>query len=440
MTTEPFFMPNKFGKTPGRFSAIRQELVWVVVGMLMSMVGGLLTIKILSNMLEKDAFGLYSLLFSIVSLLVSVLFTTLGQINLRYIFIARKAGLVGEFRVIQKRIFIGMLIASAVVLAPCVYWFGGVEGNRIQAYIVLLLLTFMMGNQIAQQYMLMAFRLRKEISFSQIAGAIARPVGVYLCIIWLGRDSLFALYGLVFGFAVLSVAQYYYLSRQWKILGDDQAQPAAKPEGEMNALRPAGYLSYGFMYSLVGLVTITVLAADRWVLSFSGSLEQVAIYAALMQIALAPTAFGHAVLTRLAAPIYFGLKDHSKDIQTSRFRLLLLFWLTICITIMIVTVLFHTQIVRLLTNDSFATYSYLLPWMVAAMLFERTTQVLELKGALMLKTHVYIVPRIGLVIMIPLLEYLFLKSFGFDWLVIGLVIATGGGMVATLFINHFYAD
>lgn len=421
-------------------SGIGHEFFWVVLGMLASMVGGLLTIKILSNLLAKDEFGVYSLLFSIVSLLVAVLYTPLGQINLRYIFIAKENRQIQKFRKIQKQIFIGLLVTSTVVLGPCVYWFGGIGENRLEAYIVLLLLTFMMGNQIAQQYILMAFRLRKEIGFSQISGAIARPLGVYICIVWLGQNSIYALYGLVFGFAVLSILQHYYLSLQWKVAfeGVEQQGPNRKDAG--NLLNLTEYVSYGFMYSLVGLVTITVLAADRWILSFSGTLEQVAIYAALMQIALAPTAFGHAVLIRLAAPIFFSLKNSPKEIQKSRFRMLLFFWAGICMSVLLFTSLFHVQIVRLLTNDSFAAYSYLLPWMVIAMLFERTSQVLELKGAMLLKTHLYIVPRVILVIMIPLLEYLFFNIFGFDWLIIGLMVATGMGFIGTIIINYVYAD
>lgn len=419
---------------------IKQELVWVVIGMLASMIGGLLTIKILSNFLTKEEFGSYSLLFSVVSFLIAVLYTTLGQINLRFIIIAREAGYVKEFRTIQNRIFSGMLLVSALILVPCAYWIGGISGNPVETYLVLLLLTFVMGQQIAQQFLLMALRRRKEIGFAQVAGAIARPVGVYICIIWLGRDSIFALYGLTFGFSILSIVQYYYLSQQWKWLEKTARKRVSGAKAISNILNPASYLSYGFMYALVGLVTITVLAADRWILSYVGTLEQVAIYAALMQIALAPTAFGHAILTRLAAPIFFGLLDHPKEIQNSRFRLLLLFWAAICVSVLLTASVFHFQIVRILTNESFATYSYLLPWMVLGMLFERTTQVLELKGAILLKTSMYILPRILLVVMIPLLEYVFLQAFGFDWLILGLVFATGTGTVIVVILNYFHTD
>ncbi len=404
----------------------------------MSLLGGLVTIKILSNMLAKEEFGTYSLLFSVVSFLVAVLFTTLGQINLRYIFIALALGRIANFRKMQTRMFTGVLGVSALVIIPCVFWFSSAGSSLGLTYFALILLTFVMGYQIAQQYSLMSFRARKEIGLAQTAGAISRPLGVFLCILWLGANPVYALLGLAFGFSVPALIQRRYLAGIWR-----SRRATSKPASQTSmvdtaAMRPVRILSYGFTYALIGLVTITVLAADRWVLSIFGTLEQVAIYAALMQIALAPAALGHAVLARLATPIIFGGQGLPAKVKKQRFRLLVLVWVAMCAVIFVVTNLFHYQIVRLLTNESFAIYSYLLPWMVTAMLFERTNQMLEIKGAMLLKTHLYILPRLLLVIAIPVLEYLFFSTYGFDWLVVGLVVATGAGMVATSFINGLF--
>jgi len=271
-----------------------------------------------------------------------------------------------------------------------------------------------------------------------MAGALARPLGAFLCILWLGEKPVYALFGLAFGFSVLAFIQHRYLAGIWRS-GRANSKPASQSSKvDTAAMRPARILSYGFTYALIGLVAITVLAADRWVLSIFGSLEQVAIYAALMQIALAPVALGHAVLARLATPIIFGGQDLPAKVKKQRFRLLVLVWVAICAVIFVVTNLLHYQIVLLLTNESFAEYSYLLPWMVVAMLFERTSQMLEIKGAMLLKTHLYILPRLGLVIAIPVLEYLFFSVYGFDWLVVGLVVATGAGMVVTSIINGLF--
>ena len=77
--------------------------------------------------------------------------------------------------------------------------------------------------------------------------------------------------------------------------------------------------------------------------------------------------------------------------------------------------------------------------MVLGLIIERTTQVVEMKGALHLNTRIYLLPRASLILAVPLLEYLLWARFGFDWLVIGLVAATSIGLVTILLLNahHF---
>ncbi len=421
----------------GAEQSLGHEFLWVVAGMLFSMVGGLLTVKILSNLLEINKFGEYTLLFSIASFMISVLFTTLGQINLRYITIARAAGELEKFKAWQHNGFLGLALVSVFLLLPAARYVGNAQDGWIAIFLSLLALTFIWGKQISQQFVLMAFRLRKEIGMSQVVGAIARPLGVLVAVVWIGQNPEFAILGLALGFLLLAVSQQYFLNRYWQRIGQESRLVSTDMAGQ-SMLNTKSYLTYGATYALIGLATITVLIADRWLLSFFGSLKQVAIYAALMQVALAPVAFSHAVLSRLAAPILFSnQKAGAAHVGRKQYILLVLVWLGISAVVLLGAVLFHPVIVRLLTNAGFAEYSYLLPWMVLGLLLERTMQVLELKGSVLLKTKAYIVSRISLIISVPLFEYLFLRAYGFDWLVMGLIVATGLGVVSTLLINRF---
>ncbi len=425
-----------FGKG-GAEQSLGHEFLWVVAGMLFSMLGGLLTVKILSNMLEITEFGEYTLLFSIASFMISVFFTTLGQINLRYIIIARDAGELDRFKAWQHSTFLGLALLSALLLLPVAQYAGNMQDNRMAMFICLSVLILVWGKQISQQFVLMAFRLRKEIGMSQIIGAIARPLGVLAAVLWVGQNPEFAILGLAMGFLLLAISQQYFLNRYWQRMEQDSGQPRTGTAGR-DVLNMKNYLSYGMTYALIGLATITVLIADRWLLSFFGTLKQVAIYAALMQVALAPVAFSHAVLSRLAAPILFSSqKAGTAHIGKRQYSILVLAWLGISGIVLLGAVLFHPAIVRLLTNSDFAEYSYLLPWMVLGLLLERTMQVLELKGSVLLQTRAYMVSRLSLIASVPLFEYLFLLVYGFDWLVLGLIVATGLGVVSTLLINRF---
>ncbi len=413
------------------------EFLWVVAGMVFSMAGGLLTVKILSNLLEIQQFGKYTLLFSVASFLISVLFTTLGQINLRYVIIARNSGRIEDFRSWQNSGFFWLMVLSAVLLLPSALYLQSAKGGWMIIFPSLLILTLIWGRQISLQFMLMAFRLRREIGISQFIGAIGRPLAVFLAVYWAGQKPEYAILGLALGFLLLLISQQKFLNQYWKKAEHDPDTEYASETGH-GALITKNYLSYGYTYALIGLATVIVLITDRWLLSFFGTLKQVAIYAALMQVALAPVAFSHAVLTRLAAPILFGnSENHKPRARKRQYKVLLLVWAGIAGLVLLGATLFHPLIVRLLTNARFAEYSHLLPWMVLGLLLERTMQVLELKGSVLLKTRAYMMSRVLLIASVPLFEYLFFRLYGFGWLVMGLVLAAGLGVIATVFINRF---
>ena len=429
-------VPGWIEKLTKRYSSLGVEFIWVIVAQLFMLMGGLLTIKLLSNLLSTQEFGIYALLFSIVSFLVSALYTPLGQINLRFLIVAQQQGMIEKFRSDIQKFWLLISALSLLILFPAAYFLSFYTGNWLLTFIGLALLTLFMGTQTTQQYLMMAFRLRQVSSVTQMIGAISRPLGALSILVLFGYFALSALFGLAFGFFVLLMAQLFFLKKPWKMaISENQAQKD-KIQINSNHLSNKEYFSYGVVYWLIGLVTIVVLNADRWLLSYFGSLEQVAIYAVLMQVALAPVAFGFAILTRLAAPIYFSTKSEPKAVQDTQFKLLLTFWAFLCAVVLLVAGLFHYQLVQLLTNTSFAAYSYLLPWMVLGLMLERTAQIFELKGSMLLNTKIYVFPRLLSILLVPGLELLFLQFFGFDWLVIGLVCATAVSLFSIVLVNR----
>jgi O-antigen/teichoic acid export membrane protein len=163
---------------------LKRELLWVIAGTLLTMVGGLLTIKLLSNMLSIEAFGRYALLFSVVTFLVAVLYTPLGQVNLRFAIIAQKDSALLGYLALQRRIFIVISGLSLLSLAGAGFWFGQ------SGFWAMLALTLAMGVQVTQQYLLMAFRKRRENGIAQLVGAVTRPAAVFLAIYLAGSDEV----------------------------------------------------------------------------------------------------------------------------------------------------------------------------------------------------------------------------------------------------------
>ncbi len=427
---------KKIESITARYSSLGIEFFWVIAAQLFMLAGGLVTIKLLSNLLSKQEFGIYALLFSIVSLLVSVLYSPLGQVNMRFLVLARQQGFVEKFKSDIRKLQLLISSISLLALVPVAYFLTIYSGSGFLTYSALALLTVMIGIQTSQQYLLMAFRLRREGSTAQMIGAIGRPLLVFVVLTLFGYFALSAVYGLAIGFFILVLTQFFFLNKSWKtaIHEDGTLEDKVRTTASQPANRE--YFSYGSVYMLIGLVTVVVLNTDRWLLSVLGSFDQVAIYAALMQIAQAPVAFGHAILTRLAAPIFFKAINNSRKDQNDQFRILLAFWAALGSAILIASLLFHYQIVVLLTNASFAAYSYLLPWMVLGLMLERGAQIFELKGSMLLNTGIYVYPRLLTIILVPGLEYLCLQFLGFDWLVAGLIGATTASLLCIVLVNR----
>lgn len=417
-----------------RYFAIGTELIWVVFAHVATLIGGLLTIKLLSNLLSEIEFGIYALLFSVVSLVVSVLFSGLGHVNMRFLVLTQQEGTLAHFRRDQNHLLLFIAGLSLLFLIPCAIVLHQDDTGILITYIALALLVLAMGVQSVQQFLLMAFRLRFEASITQVIGAIIRPLCVFLLMWYCGYNALVAVFGLALGFALLSLSQYHFLNKSWTNAIKENEKIADQDKQAYPPVRD--FLSYGLFYGLIGLVSAVVLNVDRWILSTNGNLEQVAIYAALMQVGLAPTAFSFAIVNRLVSPIYFKTRTASKKVQNKHFSTMFFFWLLTCFVLLIVTWQLHHWLVQTMTNERFADYSYLLPWIVLGFLFERTSQVLEMKGALALKTNTYIYPRLIIVGLVPVLEYLFFHYMGFEQLVFGLVAGTATGTVLIAFINY----
>lgn len=423
---------------------LSKEISWVIVAQLCTLIGGLLTFKLLTNILPQEDFGTFSIMFSLASLLVALLFTPLGKLNVRFVVLAQQSAALPTFHADQHKMAAAIVIASAVLLIPLSVYLAQVSSTGLAAYASTLLLTVAMGYQAVQQHQLMAFRLRAAAGISQLIGAISRPLCVVLGTLFVGLSGSSAALGLAAGFAILVLCQHIALRGTWTHSETTDANPQAIEDNQADIAfksqmsRYNAYSTYGFFQITTGAVMAVTLYTDRWLLSVAGTMDQVAIYAALMQVALAPTAFLFAILTRFWSPIYFATRNHSPKEQEKRFRLLLTSWAGAVSVTMGVTMISHHFLVRLLTSDTFAAFSHLLPWMVAALLIERTAQVLEMKGALLLKTKVYFVPRLSLIAIVPISEYICFKTLGFDGIAIGLVCATTALLVITAFVNAIF--
>lgn len=409
------------------------EFLLVALAQVAMMIGGFATIKILSNVLDLREFGIYSLLLSVATFAVAVLFVPIGQLNMRFITRESQTGPLKDFYAHQVALIYGGLALSFLAAAICLLLMPTKDINSWFAFASLFTLIVFMGLQSTQQFELMAFRKRREGSIAQLIGAVSRPLFAYLAMVALGFDAVAATAGIAIGFAILCLVQFCQLRPvRRQHLEKEQGKDGSRHRMADNR----DYLNYCLFFSLQGAVSLVLLNADRWVLGGLDSIENVAIIAALMQLSLVAISFSYAVLSRYAAPIYFATEHNSDETQSGRhMRHMLVGWLVVCVAIIAISFQLHRPFVRLATNDTYANFSYLLPWMIIGLALDRTAQLLELEGGLKLRTNAYVAPRLIMIVFIPLAEIFFYWIYGVAGVVVGMIVGALASLGATIAVN-----
>lgn len=410
------------------------EFVWVVMAQVFSLIGGMVVIKILANSLTGTEFGLFSLLYTFPSLLMAILYQPLGEMNMRFLSALSGKEDGGCYFPYKKYLLILSLICLALVF-PVSILFSGFLNEKFGGSFILMILAICMGCQTAQQFVLMGLRLRTIASYVQIFGSIVRPLMVVISIHVLGKSSLSAIVGLALGFFLMSLVQYAAIEKYWNFaeinkINDNNNIHKADQLGK--------YFGYGFYQSIVGLLSVIVICSDRWILSTFGTLDQVAIYAALMQIASAPTSFLYAIVSRFVSPIYFATTGTDDHVLKRRRHKVYILWLVLSFLILMVTFIFSNHLVMYITNEEYAEFSYLLPWIVLGLLIQRSSQIAGLNASYSLKTNTYLFVYPLLIIAYPMFEYFFLVIIGYDGIAIGLMLAALFSLMTISLINKYY--
>jgi O-antigen/teichoic acid export membrane protein len=99
------------------------------------------------------------------------------------------------------------------------------------------------------------------------------------------------------------------------------------------------------------------------------------------------------------------------------------------IVVVIVSIVFCRQIVRIISNENYAELSYLLPWLVGAQVIYFTGEMVTSYGVLVNRLQIYLFPKIASTLIVAVLSLWLPNTDG----PIGVVYALGiAGLVYTI--------
>ena len=353
------------GITRERIRRLAKEGLWVGAGQILAVVGGVVGVRLVTELLGPRAYGELALGMTVATLLQQIAFGPLAHGAMRWYAPANetdslRAYLRGLLHLLLAAtgLILGTNLMMSVVLATTgrTQWLGlglGAIGFAVVSG----------GNAILDGIQ-SAARQRVVVAWHQGFASWSRfllAVGVMLV---LGATSTVAMWGYTLASLMVLGSQLWFLRREtgW---GEK-----ARPEASADIERWRRHLwEYSWPFATWGIFSWAQQASDRWALQTFASTQDVGYYAVLFQIGYYPIMLLSGILVQWAGPLLFERAGDGEDVGCrgkvhSLNRLLLLPTAAIILVAVSIAWGFHHEIFRVLVATEYGAMSPYLPWMV----------------------------------------------------------------------------
>lgn len=389
--------------------------------------GGLLGVKLLTQVIDTSEFGRLMLANTIMTLIGINFFGPFGQGIMRFWAICKERGNVDALYKITGRFtrytgiagIFGIIISCLLLVAI-----------KNRDWIVLLMLSLITGAVTGLSDLrisaLTAMRRRKHIAILQMTNAFLKPLlAVFLIVLTIAKANVAILGYLLAAFFVFSIAHHLYSRAAFGTY-----LPRHKPDPDIASLQSLNkeLLSFCWPFLTWGIFGWIHSSCDRWALqTFHGS-DIVGAFAVVSQLAVYPINFASEFFTTLFMPIAFQKAGdirykHSINSANKTLLTMTIVYVSAAAALLGLSVILHRPLILLISNERFAELSYLLPGLTAAWALFYLGQVLSQFGLLSNKTKLYIAPKITVSVIAALAVFYLSFRMGASGVMIGLLLA-----------------
>lgn len=336
-------------------------------GQLMSILGALAGIRILTGIVSPEIYGELALGMTFSTLVTQVIFNPVGQAVQRFLTVGVvQQDLVDFFSSLKKLSFwavLSALVATGLLLfvlflTDAKKWFWMLLPASFYA-----IFSGLNGILDGLQN---AARQRQIVAWH---GAIA-TWGRFLCasilILGFGADSSLAMLGYAIASVIVLLSQVYFLKTKYGANNSTHYRVAPS-----NSYFFKEMSSFAWPVALWGVFGWAQAASDRWALEGFTSTSDVGLYTVLYQIGYYPLQIFLAILMQFAAPIIFEKVGNATDTRkvgrVDSFTLVMCSGFALLTTVVfLVAIGNHELIFKLTASEAFGSVSWMLPGMVLA--------------------------------------------------------------------------
>ncbi len=379
-----------------RFRRLGRELFWVGFGQGLAALGGMVGVRLMTNLLDPTSYGELALGMTVVILAQQLVLGPLSGAFLRFFAPAREANQLGAYlQSIQVlvRQATGVLVglAGLLTLALCLLGHTQWLGLALAAFVFSLL----SGYNSALDGVQNAARQRVVVAWHQGIGQWLRFLAAVALIAVLGASSSVAMMGYALAASLVLGSQLVFLRRKILPMMAHQAMSRQVDLGNWTKRMR----SYAWPFVTWGLFTWALMTSDRWALQSFAETSDVGLYAVLYQLGYYPITLLSALIVQLVSPILFSQAgDGTDSIRVSRSRrlnnLLVLGAVLLTVFITLIAFAFHAQVFSLLVAPDYRMVSSLLPWMILSGGLFASGQIAVLSLLTSTDTETIIAPKI----------------------------------------------
>ena len=408
-------------KNSSRICRLAKESSWIIAGQVMTVLGALVLVRVLTEYLDPTEYGQLAIGLSIGGLVNQVVMGGLSNGICRYYSIAReKRDFYNYFdtctRLLSYATVASLLVAtlgiSALVLADLKHW------------IALILIVFSYSIFAGHISVLSGIQnTARQRSVVAIHGAVDAWLKLGLSagfILWLGNSAVSVLLGYLFSAVLITVSHLFFLNR----LVSKQVLPNLGA-AQQNWISKIWVFSWPF--SVFGLFTWLQQASDRWALQSFATPTDVGQYAVVYQLGFAPIGLLLGFIQSLATPIlYQRAGDTSEVVRTTDVHRLL--WRIAAGGLMLTAIFFvtswllHEWLFSWLVSERYRDVSIYFPWVIMAGGLFSIGQILSLKIMSELRSRDLLYVKVGSAVIGIFTNILGAWIFGVAGIVISLLL------------------
>lgn len=338
------------------FSSVsgKSEKIAVLLGRAIDIAGGLVFLKLISTHASKADMGTYLLATSIVALLLTVSFSALSQGILRNVSDYLKKG---ELPKRYTAALIGYLIA-----APFYAWLAlnlinvlGIS-NALAPYIYLIVI-WVVSDALKTLNTSVAAALRQRYL---IAAASVLDYSIKLCAIGfciLGDKLNTAMIILIMASASATVCLFFILVQKKLLIKTSFVLC-------LNTLKESAHFAWPMM--IWGAFGWAQNMSSRWIIEYHLGVESVAAFGVLTTVGSLPMNALFGIVVTYIQPIIYEHESRMPGSSLPFLKRVLKRITPVLLAIIIVSLIFHQQIISLVSNEKYANFSQYLPWIIGA--------------------------------------------------------------------------